>query len=371
MRRSKFTDRQISYVLRRVEDDAGVADECRQVEIIVIAQTVRGVGTMKCLACDFGGSSVKFALVDENGNLMESGRGIAPLDSIEEFIDKVGQLYDRFKNDIEGIAISIPGYIDPTTGHLFGSGVYVALYGHSIVDLLKDRCPVNISVENDGKCGALAEAWKGALADCKDGVVIILGSGIAGGVIKNGRIHSGKGFAAGELSYLITKTGDYSIMACAYMQAGMLGMTYKICKAKCLDLSVQDSGAVLEQLDEQLGLGNLRSQEGLGKTKVDGVRLFRWLEERDEVTERVYHEFICALALIVHNVQIFYAPERIIIGGGLSLQSRIFTDLDAELSHCYESMGTPKQLRAVIGRSRYREECNLVGAMYNYLNRFV
>ncbi len=325
---------------------------------------------MKCLACDFGGSSVKSALVDENANLTEAGRQEAPLASREEFIDTVGRLYDQFRDDINGIAISIPGYIDPATGYLFGSGVYGALYGCSIVDLLKDRCPVNISVENDGKCGALAEAWKGALADCKDGVVIILGSGIGGGIIKDKKIHSGTGFTAGELSYLIAKTGDYSIMGCAYMQAGMLGMTYKMCKAKCLDLSIQDSGAVLEMLDKQLHPGILRPKEGLGKQKADGVQLFRWLEEGDEVARRVYHEFISALAIIVHNAQIFYAPEKIIIGGGLSLQRRIFTDLGAELNDCYESMGIPKQLRAVVDRSRYMDECNLVGAMYNYLNRF-
>jgi predicted NBD/HSP70 family sugar kinase len=325
---------------------------------------------MKCLACDFGGSSVKTALVDQDANLIEPGKQKAPLGSVEEFIDTVGRLYDRSRNDIDGIAISIPGYIDPTTGYLTGSGVYRALYDHSIVDLLKDRCPVNIAVENDGKCGALAEAWKGALADCVDGAVIILGSGIGGGIIKNKRIHSGRGFTAGELSYLIAKTGDYSIINCAYMQAGMLGMTYKLCKAKRLDLSIQDSGDVLEWLDEQMHPGSSRSNVGLGNVKADGVQLFRWLEEGDEAANRVYREFITALTAIVHNTQILYGPENIAIGGGLSLQGRVFTDLDAELNKCYESMGIPKALRAVVVKSRYLEECNLVGAMYNYLNRF-
>jgi len=309
-------------------------------------------------------------MVDDEANLTASGKQDAPLASREEFVETIGRLYDRFSDDIAGIAISIPGYIDPATGHLFGSGVYSALYGHGIVDMLKHRCPVNISVENDGKCGALAEAWKGALADCDDGVVIILGSGVAGGVIKNRRIHSGTGFSAGELSYLITKTDDYSIMGCAYMQAGMLGMTYKICKAKGLDLSMQDSGNVLEILDEQLHPRSVKPREGRVQLKADGLQLFRWLEEEDEVAKRVYQEFIAALAIIVHNAQIVYAPNRIVIGGGLSLQQRIFTDLDTELGKRYESMQIPAPLRAVVRKSRFLEECNLVGAMYHYLNRF-
>jgi len=179
---------------------------------------------MKCLACDFGGSSVKYAIVDDQANITEHGKLPAPLDSIDQFRDTLGELYDRFEDKIDGIAISLPGYIDPNIGFLFESGVYMPLYNKSIPEILKERCPVNIAVENDGKCGALSETWNGALKDVNDGAVIILGSGIAGGIVKDKHIHWGKGFAAGELSYLLTSTDSHTYKDMTLMHVGMLGM---------------------------------------------------------------------------------------------------------------------------------------------------
>lgn len=325
---------------------------------------------MKCLACDFGGSSVKYALVDDQARLEESGKLPAPLNSVAEFVDTVGLLYDRYRKQIDGIGISLPGYIDPERGYLSEAGAYEALYRHSIVDLLKDRCPVPIAVENDGKCAALAEAWKGALAGCGSGAVIILGSGIAGGIIKDGKIHSGRDFTAGELSYLIIDPAQHGPLGCAYMSAAMYGLTYRTCKAKNLELSVQDSGAILQWLDSIIGMPYADPNAGLKKIKADGVQIFKWLSQGDPDVQRIYQNFISALAVVVHNVQICYAPEKIAIGGGLSLEERIFEDLNAELDRYYQGMELGRQLHANVVKSRYLNECNLIGAMYNYLIRF-
>ena len=68
---------------------------------------------MKILALDFGGSSVKYGVVDENAVITESGKLPAPLSSVEEFADTVAGLYDKFKDQVSGIGVSLPGNIDP------------------------------------------------------------------------------------------------------------------------------------------------------------------------------------------------------------------------------------------------------------------
>ena len=206
---------------------------------------------MKILALDFGGSSVKYGVVDENAVISESGKLPAPLASAEEFTDTVKSLYDKYKNEVSGIGISLPGNINPETGVLSESGVYRELYGKSVTDLVREKCGVPVAIENDGKCGALSEAWKGSLSDCKDGIVLILGSGIAGGVIKDHKVHSGKDFNAGEFSYIISTPGDYTMLSCACMSVGMLGVTYKLFKMKNLDLSIQDSAPTQLFIDQQ------------------------------------------------------------------------------------------------------------------------
>lgn len=204
---------------------------------------------MKCLACDFGGSSVKYAVVNQEADMESTGKIPAPLESEEEFVETVKKLYDQYRKDIDGIAISLPGYINPDEGVLIGSGAYKPLYSKNIVDLLRPVCPLPITVENDGKCAALAEVWKGALEGCKDGAVIILGSAIAGGIIKDGKIHSGRDFAAGEVSFLVTNPEEHNVLGCAFMSAAMHGLTYRMCKAKNLDFGVQDSAILLQEIN--------------------------------------------------------------------------------------------------------------------------
>ena len=86
-----------------------------------------------CLVCDFGGSYVKYALVDEQGNMSENGRLPAPVQSVQAFADCVHSLYARFQTQIGGIALSMPGYIDPQAGILAGAGAYLHLYGQNLI----------------------------------------------------------------------------------------------------------------------------------------------------------------------------------------------------------------------------------------------
>ena len=325
---------------------------------------------MKCLVCDLGGSSVKYALVNENAVLEYSGKVAAPLGSVDDFVKSIGKLYDRYKDEIEGIALSLPGVIDVDSGVHYGSGVYSHLLeGKNVRELIQARCPVNVSLENDGKCGALAEAWKGELADVKDGAVIILGSGIGGGLIKDGRIHRGRNLTAGEFSFMITGR-DGSMMDAAWMSVGMLGITYKTCKLKNLDFSAQDSGEMIAGFDREFGNRYSKYDEVPKKIKADGKQFFKWLEEGDEIVADIYQEFLHSLAILIENVQVCYSPERIVIGGGLSGVKRLFPDLQNEVRALCASCGIADAMKAELCLSKYLDECNILGAMYNYIQQY-
>jgi predicted NBD/HSP70 family sugar kinase len=327
------------------------------------------VSSRMCLACDFGGSSVKYALVDDHARICRGGRLPAPLASVRDFQDALGGLYQRFKDQIAGIGISMPGYIDPLEGFLHGSGVYQSLYGQSIPDLLREACPVDIAVENDGKCGALAEVWGGALRDVHDGAVVILGSGVAGGIVSNGRIHSGKGFTAGEFSYFITGGATHTYLDMAFWHLGMLGVTYKLCKLKNLDLTAQDAQGVLVTLDESFSYYFPTFSDDPAKVKADGKQLLRWVDEGDVAANQVYKEFIDALAVVIFNVQVVHAPERIVIGGGLSRSERVISDVTEELNRYYVGCDMPPTMQSEVVRSVFRDECNLIGAAHNFFSR--
>ena len=326
---------------------------------------------MKCLVFDFGGSSVKYGIVDDNARILFSDKHPAPLDSTNIFIETIKMLYEQYKAEVDGIAISVPGIIDSESGMHHGSGAYSQiLKDKNIIEMVSKACEIKTAVENDGKCGALSEAWNGALKDERDGAVLILGTGIGGGVIIDKKIHRGLNFSAGEFSFTITKFNGYSITDEAWVNIGIVGMTYKICKWKNFDISYQDAGDTLVRYDRLLKADYPVYTQSPEKIKVDGRQIFKWLEEGDKDAVRVYEEFLSSMVSLIHNIQTCFAPPKIIIGGGLSRVDRLIPDINSELDKFYARGCIPDTLHANLQKSRYLDECNLLGAMYNFMEQY-
>ncbi len=326
---------------------------------------------MSVLSFDFGGSSVKYAVVGNEGQLGAVSSIPAPLDSKEQVAEFIAQAVSDCPEEIDGIGISLPGYIDEN-GTLAGSGAYMNLWGVNIPELLKPVCGKEVTVINDGKAGALAETWNGALDQVKDGIVLIIGTGLAGGIIKDGKIHMGRDDAAGEFSYYIQNNTGRGLLDGAIYNCGMVGMTYQLCRRKKLNVQVQDSPALITMLD-QTYLKYHPEAEPLGDgadVKADGRQLFKWLEEGDADAKAVYENCISTLAGFVMNLQAIYGPEKIAIGGGITRQKRVVEDIKKEvevLCASFEPLTPPKP---EVVPCKYVAEPNIVGAArYFYMKQ--
>ena len=53
---------------------------------------------MNYLTLDIGGSSIKYAIVNKEGEFLEKGNAPAPKDGIDQFVSIIGDLYDKYKN---------------------------------------------------------------------------------------------------------------------------------------------------------------------------------------------------------------------------------------------------------------------------------
>lgn len=338
---------------------------------------------MKILSVDLGGSYMKYGVVDESATILEKDQVPSPVVGVQSFIDAVTGVYQKYAGQVEGVAISLPGAIDDNTGFARTAGAFMDLYGENIFDLLKENIPVPIAVENDGKCGALAEVWKGSLEECQDGVVVIIGTGLAGGLIKNRRLHKGKNLAAGEFSCLMVKPGDVSMQNMMVGPAAMAGLTMAVAMAKGIDMSTLETAALTEHIKEKEGIDlgkEMTGEAGAEDTvkaesdsqvKVDGPQIFRWLEEGDPVVTAIYQNFISHLSLLAYNLQVIYDPDKIVFGGGVSRQPRLVKDIQAEMEHTFQqlgSMGIPlPMVKPEIAACKFTSDANLVGAVYNYL----
>lgn len=159
---------------------------------------------MRYLVIDIGGSFIKYALMDEAYYVMMTDQLPTPKEGRDELVEALGKLYDRFAGEIDGMAIAAPGIIDSRKGYFYTGGALRYNEGFAMKEALLKRCPTKIHIENDGKCAAMAEAELGCLSDVENGVVLVLGTMIGGGIIKDGKLYKGSHFSAGEVSFICT-----------------------------------------------------------------------------------------------------------------------------------------------------------------------
>ena len=92
--------------------------------------------------------------------------------------------------------------------------------------LLAEKCNCPVILENDGKAAAMAELANGALKDCCNAAVFIIGTGVGGGIIANGQLVRGVHFTAGEYSFVNTNAEAWDApdqnMACQCSTSNLL-----------------------------------------------------------------------------------------------------------------------------------------------------
>lgn len=322
----------------------------------------------KYLIVDFGGTLAKYSVLSSEAKVITEGEAESPTGSVEDFVAFIKKLYETIgvANEVKGLALSMPGAIDTETGLLVTAGSFVTLYGMNVKEVLADVIPVPVSVENDGKCGALAEVWKGNMSDCQDGIVIIIGTGIAGGIIKDRRVHKGKNFTAGEFSYLImddnagyagSALGKCGVAPLLFEAQRQLGIDVKKSPGYPLCSIFMNCEQELTELNDDPSYAN----------GIDGYKFFELLETGNEIVSKLYEQYVKNLARLVLNLSTIYNPEKILIGGGVSRQERLVEDIKVQCDAYNQTYMGMYSIPFEIERCKYENDANQYGALYHFL----
>lgn len=295
---------------------------------------------MKKLVFDIGGSFIKYALMDQMAQMSDKGSCGTPLDSLEHLLDEIERIYHLFDHQVDGIALSMPGNIDSSTGLIASPGALFYNMNVNIIHKIQERIQLPIAVENDGKSAALAEVWKGNLSDCENGVVLILGTGVGGGIIKNRKIHKGSHFFAGEFSFVM-----------------------------CNDENLDFSSAFALKASTSAFIGMVAAVKELDPQRLTGHQVFDLIHRGDEAVIGVFNKFCMNLAVQIYNLQCILDPDKFLIGGGISQQAILVEKVREQLAVIYQRIPFPIP-HAEVGTCKYFNDSNLIGALYNFYCQF-
>ena len=295
---------------------------------------------MNKLVYDVGASAIKYALMDNDAIILEKGKVATPPDSLEHFLDELKTIYDKYKNQIDGIAMSLPGTIDSSKGQIYAPGGLAYNANVNLVSEMHKFTDLPIVLENDGKSAALAEVWKGNLEDCQDGIVMVLGSGIGGGIIKDRKLWKGTHLFAGEFSYVFASEADNFMESAWAMHSSATGLIMNVAKKKNVDMST-----------------------------LDGLKIFDMIASGDEEACAALQDLARDTARGIYNLQCILDPEKILIGGGISQQPILIEKIREELDKIYQTL--PFDIpHAQVDVCRYFNDSNLIGALYNFMTMY-
>ncbi len=151
------------------------------------------------IACfDIGGSAIKGAIAYSPEDIRPLPKVQTPLHDFDLFALAIERIAAEAGADpTRLIAISIAGVIDSETGIITCANI-PCIDGRRLVADLSEKLRRPVLVANDADCFALSEAVVGAGRDHRIVFGVILGTGVGGGLVINGKIHEGTGGFAGE-----------------------------------------------------------------------------------------------------------------------------------------------------------------------------
>ena len=213
----------------------------------------------------------------------------------------------------------MPGIVEKN-GFLTTAGAITALYGVNLKDTLEQRTNLPIQILNDANAAALAEHWIGSATTYQTFISLVLGTGVGGAFVIDGKLYTGAHSRSGEFGWMILKDIP------ADVESGTLN----------------DQGATVFGLlrlynDRLKALGKGSPEWKTQKPQV----IFEKAKQGDKIATEVLHQYFYSLAVSLINIIVSFDPEAIILGGGISenkdFQAGLYQEIDV-LHHAHASI---------------------------------
>lgn len=276
----------------------------------------------KIIGIDLGGTSVKFAILTQEGeiqekwsiktNILDEGSHIVPdiIASIQHHLE----LLNLSAEDFIGIGMGSPGAVDRFEGTVVGA---YNLNWKTVQPIKKDiesALGISFFIDNDANVAALGERWKGAGENQPDVVFMTLGTGVGGGIVAEGKLLHGAGGVAGELGHITVDFDRPFDCTCG--------------KKGCLETVASATGIVnltRRYADEYAGDAELKRLIDDGED-VTAKTVFDLAKDGDELALIVYRHFSQYLGIACANIASVLNPANIVIGGGVSAAGQFLLD---------------------------------------------
>ena len=215
-----------------------------------------------------------------------------------------------------------------------------------IEKLFRRHLDLPLLLGNDADCAAVGEYFCGAGRGARNFIIVTLGTGVGGGIILNGKLHTGMG-SGGEVVHLVIRHNGEPC------NCGRRGCLERYASATALIRLTQEAMAV----HPESMLHELAAASGM-----EGRTAFQAADAGDKTALAVCREYVEYLADGVTSLVNILQPEIVAIGGGVAAApERLLLEPLREIvdRECFASHGgtMTRILRAELGN-----DAGIIGA---------
>lgn len=259
------------------------------------------------LGIDLGGTKIELIALDADGTEVCRRREATPQGDYRGTLETIRQLVLRAERELGetgSVGIGTPGAVSRATGRLKNSNS-VCLNGQPLIEDLERVLDRPVRIANDADCFALSEASDGAAAGLPVVFGVILGTGVGGGIVVNGRLLQGPNAISGEWGH----------NPLPWPQADELPGPECYCgKRGCIETFLSGPGLARDFLQHT------------GQS-LTGVEILARAESGDARAEAAFQRYEDRLARGLAHVINLLDPDAIVLGGGLSNCARLYQEV--------------------------------------------
>lgn len=307
------------------------------------------------IGVDIGGTNIKAGIIDSQGNVIlkknrptEAQKGGQVV--LKNIIKIVSELINKNNSDKKIISIGIgsPGLVDHEMGGVKGGAKNLPGWeGIPFKVEISKKFSVPTFIDNDANMVTLGEFHFGAGCGAKNIVCLTLGTGIGGGIIKDGQLFRGTGNYAGEIGHMsISMEGPKC-------NCGSYGCLEAYASARAI---VARTIATIKKGQETL-ITELVEND---LSKITAQMITEAAKKGDSLCSEIVKETGKYLGVGIANLINLLNPELVILAGGVAQAGDILLNPIIHTAQQYSLNYAFNEVKIVTGK--LRDEAGIIGA---------
>ncbi len=303
------------------------------------------------IGVDIGGTKVSAGVVDLDGNIISSDRRSTPVSGGVELIATITDLIKSLqeRHEIAGIGISIAALISADQGTIVGAPNIANLSKLNFVEELKKSFNLPVVAENDANSAMWAEYKFGNAKNLNPVMFFIIGTGMGGGLVIDGKLFKGANGIGAEFGHMIVQSNG---IKCGCGANG------------CIEQYASGS-ALMRYAKEEMKADPIKAKELLkysdASGDISGATLTTAAKQGNEIALSAFNKQADWLGSACASYTLLLDPQAIVIGGGVVEAGELFLNPVRLAMEKYMPFAGTHSLPKIVA-AKYGNDAGLIGA---------